>query len=202
MEAPNNANIASVGEAPHDLERATASLVLGFDTDPFMRWMYDGPDGYLRGSAALFRVLVADARAAGGARAITSDGRSAGTALWLPPGAEDDDAAIDDAVRQTVEAPRRKVLGELIGRVYETRPATPHWYLSSIGIDPAFRDQGLGGRLLAQGLQACDAARLPAWLWSSNPRNLDFYGRHGFEVLATIRVGDAPPLFPMLRAAR
>jgi len=194
--------ILNLSEAA-DVDQAAAALVLAFDTDPYMRWMYDGPQGYVHGSFALFRVLVAEALAAGGAQTIGADAAPvAGTALWLPPDAEGDDAAIEDVVRNTVDAARRPLLGEMIGRVYETRPTTPHWYLSSLGIDAVARDQGLGSRLLAHGLRACDDDHLPAWLWSSNPRNLDFYGRHGFEALATVRVGDAPPLFPMLRAAR
>ena len=34
------------------------------------------------------------------------------------------------------------------------------------------------------------------------PANIPLYRRHGFEVLGTIQVEDAPPLFPMLRQPR
>jgi hypothetical protein len=42
----------------------------------------------------------------------------------------------------------------------------------------------------------------PPYLESTNPRNLSLYLRHGFEILGTIRVGEAPPVVPMLRPPR
>jgi hypothetical protein len=35
-----------------------------------------------------------------------------------------------------------------------------------------------------------------------NPANVSLYRRHGFEVICTVQVGDAPPIFPMLREPR
>jgi hypothetical protein len=43
---------------------------------------------------------------------------------------------------------------------------------------------------------------VPAYLESSNPRNLSFYRRHGFEPLGAIQVGSSPTLVPMLRQPR
>jgi hypothetical protein len=51
-------------------------------------------------------------------------------------------------------------------------------------------------------LRRCDEERMPAYLESTNPRNLSLYLRHGFEILGTIRVGEAPPVVPMLRPPR
>jgi RimJ/RimL family protein N-acetyltransferase len=48
-------------------------------------------------------------------------------------------------------------------------------------------------------LKRCDRDRLPAYLESSNPANIAFYERHGFELLGTIQVGTSPPIFPMVR---
>jgi hypothetical protein len=39
-------------------------------------------------------------------------------------------------------------------------------------------------------------------LESSNPRNIPFYRRHGFEPLGAIRAGSSPTLVPMLQRAR
>jgi ribosomal protein S18 acetylase RimI-like enzyme len=51
-------------------------------------------------------------------------------------------------------------------------------------------------------LSRCDAEGLPAYLESSNPRNIPLYQRHGFEILGKIQVGSSPPVVPMLRAPR
>ena len=51
-------------------------------------------------------------------------------------------------------------------------------------------------------LARCDRDGKAAFLESSNPKNVSFYERHGFEVLGRIQVGTSPTLFPMLRKAR
>jgi ribosomal protein S18 acetylase RimI-like enzyme len=56
--------------------------------------------------------------------------------------------------------------------------------------------------LLTQALARCDADGLPAYLESSNPRNIPLYQRHGFEILGRIQVGDSPVLTPMRRPPR
>eukprot|EP01041_Mallomonas_annulata_P030478 gene30478-52615_t len=58
-------------------------------------------------------------------------------------------------------------------------PEEPHWYLSMIGVDPSHHGQGLGSALLKAGLQRCDADGLPAYLESSNPKNVPLYERFG-----------------------
>lgn len=69
-------------------------------------------------------------------------------------------------------------------------------------VDAAHQGKGLGAQLLQAALGRCDAEGLPAYLESSNPANISLYERHGFRVTAEIRVGDAPPVFPMLRPGR
>ncbi len=48
-------------------------------------------------------------------------------------------------------------------------------------------------------LARCDRDHAPAYLESSNPRNIPFYRRYGFEPLGAIQVGSSPTLVPMLR---
>jgi ribosomal protein S18 acetylase RimI-like enzyme len=69
-------------------------------------------------------------------------------------------------------------------------------------VDPARQGQKLGDKLMAHALARCDADRMPAYLESSNPRNLGFYQRHGFEILGKIQVGSSPTIVPMLRKPR
>jgi ribosomal protein S18 acetylase RimI-like enzyme len=71
-----------------------------------------------------------------------------------------------------------------------------------IGVDPVRQGRGLGSALLKHGLGQCDAQGLPAYLESSNPKNVPLYERHGFEVMGLIQPADFPPLYPMLRVAR
>lgn len=77
------------------------------------------------------------------------------------------------------------------------------WYLSIVGVAPALQGQGIGARLLLPTLAMADAAHAACYLETFTPRNLAFYRRLGFTVVAE-------PLEPvtgtrylvMLRAAR
>jgi hypothetical protein len=53
--------------------------------------------------------------------------------------------------------------------------------------------------LLKYGLAVCDHDQQLVYLGCTKPSNIDFYQRYGFELLGTIQIGDAPPIFPMIR---
>jgi ribosomal protein S18 acetylase RimI-like enzyme len=78
----------------------------------------------------------------------------------------------------------------------------PHYYLFAIGTDPAHQGRGMGSSLLAPMLARCDAERKPAYLESSNGRNVPFYRRHGFENIGTIALERGPSLTRMRRTPR
>jgi ribosomal protein S18 acetylase RimI-like enzyme len=78
----------------------------------------------------------------------------------------------------------------------------PTWHLAFIGVDPFWHGQGIGAALLSHMLERIDDEGALAYLESTNPRNITLYQRHGFEVVREIRVGSAPPLFPMSRPSR
>jgi ribosomal protein S18 acetylase RimI-like enzyme len=50
--------------------------------------------------------------------------------------------------------------------------------------------------------ERCDRDGLPAYLESSNPRNISLYQRHGFEVVGRIQAGTSPVMTPMYRKPR
>lgn len=81
-------------------------------------------------------------------------------------------------------------------------PHDPHYYLPAIGVDPRWQGQGHGTALLEPVLERCDRERLPAYLESTNPRNLPLYERHGFQVTQEVTVGDSPPYWRMWREPR
>jgi GNAT superfamily N-acetyltransferase len=58
----------------------------------------------------------------------------------------------------------------------------PHWYLLLLGVDPAYRGRGLGGRLMQPILAWASRDGVPCYLETENERNLDFYARHGFRL--------------------
>ncbi len=78
-------------------------------------------------------------------------------------------------------------------------PAEPHWYLMTLGTDPAAQGRGLGPALVRAGLERCDADGLPAYLESGSAANISFYEGLGFRLLGEVRVPDGPAFFPMRR---
>ena len=84
----------------------------------------------------------------------------------------------------------------------EAHPEEPHWYLAIIGSDPDVRGKGFGNALMRSRLERCDAEFAPAYLESSNPDNVPYYERFGFEVTGEIVVPGGPTLVPMWRRPR
>jgi ribosomal protein S18 acetylase RimI-like enzyme len=73
------------------------------------------------------------------------------------------------------------------------------WYLPLIGVDPAAQGRGDGSALLRAVTERLDREGHLAYLESTSATNLPPFCRHGFEVVGTIEVADAPPVFPMVR---
>ena len=175
------------------------TIVLAFAADPVCRWAWPDPHSYLAGMPDF-------ARAFGGA-AFRHDGahRAAdfeGAALWLPPDVGPDEEAVGELVERTVATSLRADIYALMGQMGAHHPAEPHWYLPLIGVDPLHQSKGCGTALLKYALEEVDREHLPAYLESTNPRNIPLYQRHGFEILGTIQAGGSPPVVPMLRQRR
>lgn len=87
-----------------------------------------------------------------------------------------------------------------IERLHPRRPR--HWYLGYLGARQQHQGQGLGSQLLATMLATVDTEGLPAYLESSNERNLTLYRRHGFEVVGELEaLGHGPTIWRMWRDA-
>jgi ribosomal protein S18 acetylase RimI-like enzyme len=182
-----------------DQDRAFAALALAFAADPVSRWTWRDSHTYLTQFASFAWAFGGGAFAAGSAYVI---GDFDGVALWLPPGVQSDEEAMGALLVQTVP---EAVLPDLLAVVEQMNghhPSEPHWFLPLIGIDPTQQGRGLGSALLKHALAACDRDGVPAYLESSNPKNVPLYQRHGFEVIGEIQAGSSPIIHGMLRQAR
>lgn len=182
-----------------DTQQVLNTLTLAFAADPAVRWMYPEAQQYLQYFSAF-------AYAFGGAAiarrtAFVSEGYS-GAALWLPPDTAPDGEVLMALLQKSVADRERADAFAVFEAMAGYHPDEPHWYLPLIGVDPARQGCGYGSAMLQQALRQCDDECLPAYLESTNPRNIPLYERHGFEVIDAIRIGKCPPIFPMLRAAR
>lgn len=133
---------------------------------------------------------------------IAGDGSAA--ALWSAPG-----TWALPATEMALEAgPMTAAFGRRVQRALRTQlqieglhPKQPdHWYLGYLGARQDCQGQGCGGQLLREVLATADADRIPAYLESSNERNLTLYERHGFTVVEELRVlGKGPKIWRMWR---
>ena len=181
---------------PGDEFRAIDTIALAFAADPMTRWVWPSAYEYLS-------VMQSFVRAFGGA-AFANDGafcsdQYAGAALWLAPGVHADEAKLGELMETTASPAAREAGPAIFEQMATYHPKEPHWYLPLIGVDPAHQGKGHGDALMRYALARFDRERLPAYLESTNPRNISLYRRHGFEELGTIQAGSSPTLVPMLR---
>ena len=189
-----------------DVPALARALGRAFYDDPVMTWMQ--PDAGRR-SAALAGFFGAMTRyhflSGGGAEVATSESGIGAAALWDPPGRWHHSSREQVAMLPAVIRAFRGHLGAgraLTEAMQAVHPEEPHWYLAIIGSDPTVRGSGCGHALMRSRLDRCDAEHAPAYLESSNPDNIAYYNRFGFEVTGEIVMPDGPTLWPMWRAAR
>jgi len=131
-----------------------------------------------------------------------------GVGIWLPP--EKCWISIWRWIRAgMLEAPFR--LGfDVFGRTWANdtfledtrRHLAPqkHWYLWTIGVNPADRRKGIGSALLSPVLHQADQENMTCYLETHLKENLTWYAKFGFEIVFDGQVpGRALPVWTMLR---
>lgn len=174
-------------------------ITLAFATDPMARWAYPDPATYLSAMPAAIRAFGGNGFAHGAAH-LVEGGHAA--AMWLPPGVHPDAERLAAISEEHVSGPRLDEMSRVFEQMSTYHPHEPCWYLPLIGVDPAMQGRGFGSALLRYALERCDHDGVPAYLESSNPRNIPLYQRHGFEILGSIQSGRSPTVVPMLRRPR
>ncbi len=177
-----------------DLTLLVTTLSDSFASDPLLNWVMPAPRLY----PDFFRLLISDVYLPRGIIHTEQEGR--GAALWLPPGESAEFpprlALLSFAAKLTL---RRGLLPlwriHQQGALFERHhPGEPHYYLQFIGCRQADQGRGVGATLLKQGTRICDDQGMPAYLESSNSRNVPLYQRHGFEVIHQQRIGRGAPM--------
>lgn len=179
---------------PSDQDDIVAVLTLAFSTDPGARWTYPDPRSYLRYFPDIIKAFGGKALEHGSAHYV--DG-FLGAALWLPPGVEPDEDEMIGLMKRTVAESTLADFSRMIEEASRYRPPEPHWYLPLTGVDPAHQGNSYGSALMKHALKGLDRNHQVAFLESTNPRNVPFYQRHGFEVAGTVQVGSSPTGFAM-----
>ena len=174
-------------------------ITLAFSTDPMARWAFPSPQTYLAIWPQAVKAFGGHGFAHG---TVHHAGGNAAAAMWLPPGVQPDSERLRVLTEQHAPPERQADMAQVFQQMGRFHPEEPCWYLPLIGVDPASQGQGYGSALLRYALEQVDRTGAPAYLESSNPRNVPLYERHGFNVLGSIQAGSSPTVVPMLRRPR
>lgn len=184
-----------------DRKKVVETLARAFFADPFLVHFYSD-ESIRRRRIHSFFDLIWRSNLGVGATELAGDGDA--VALWRPPGLWRIPRRVMFAQLPRMALAYGPAAGRVLGslRCMERHhPAAPHWYLMTVGTDPAAQRRGLGGALVRAGLARCDAAGLACYLESGSVTNIPFYQALGFHLLAEIKVPEGPSFFPMWRAA-
>jgi len=199
-ETPVTAGAAAFDAVAQDLAAA-------FAADPVFAWFSRQDERRDAARAAFFRFLLTERVMGVGEVQRPATGGAA--AIWMPS-----ESLGPNAMLKELRA--LPVLLALTGwsrfvRLLQLREAMdrhhpmdrPHAYLFFLGVTPEAQGHGVGTRLLKAKTDHLDAARRPAFLETATARNVDFYRRHGFEVVAEYRPApDGPVNWGMWRDPR
>jgi ribosomal protein S18 acetylase RimI-like enzyme len=195
-----DARLAGAG----DVEAVVETISLAFQDDPVWSWAF--PDEERR--RVVFRRwwrLFVESMWPQGFTWTTAQVES--VAVWaVPNGMEltrEAESSIPKMLDDAVGSRAPTVLEALL-QFEAARPHDePHYYLSIVATHDDHRGYGFGESLLGQNLELVDARHLPAYLESSNPKNLARYERLGFRPREEFMLPDGgPTVTTMWRVAR
>lgn len=184
-----------------DLDFVVRVCAEAFSSDPLMLWVFQDPSTRSEGLRRAFRSLAQSYLAPDSLVHLAGE---ACVTFWRLPGYEaapSDNGGGPSPFSAAVQE-RFRILGELMEMAHPRD--RNHWYLNVIATLPDRQGQGLGAEALKPVLDRCDNDRIPAYLESSNPRNMTLYRRQGFDDVGqpTIDLPDGPSLYPMWRDPR
>jgi GNAT superfamily N-acetyltransferase len=199
-ESPETATAAVADAVARDLADA-------FVDDPVFAWFTRADVRRDAARAAFFRHVLA--RMVFGVGEVQRPAVGGAAAVWMPS----ESLTAGGLLREARALP---VLLGLTGwsrfvRLLQLREAMdrhhpmdrPHAYLFFLGVTPQAQGHGVGSSLLKAKTDHLDEARRPAFLETATERNVAFYRRHGFEVVAEYKPApDGPTNWAMWRHPR
>jgi Acetyltransferase (GNAT) family len=204
----DSTNALSVIVLRHGQQRAgAAAIAAGHANYPAFRHLFLDPRRRARVLPVFFEATVRDAIPYGSVLAAADGDRVEATAVWLPPGRFPWTPwrklrATPAFTRIMITAPRVFPTFMRYGANIEAAHRdAPHWYLVVLSVRPESQRRGLGSRLVEPIFERADRDGVPCRLETSDPANVPFYERFGFEVTdpALAAMPDGPCLTAMRR---
>ena len=136
-----------------EISRVIDSIVLGFASDPVLRWLYPEPQKYLTNCPTIVQLF------GGGAFGHTSAYQIqnyAGAALWLPPNVHPNEEGLTELLQSSLDGEKQDEMFNLFEQMDNFHPNEPCWHLAFIAVDPAQQNKGLGTTLMERTLEVVD----------------------------------------------
>ena len=202
---PGQPNVPKLEAAQHDA--ASQVLTRAFLDDPMVMYVVPDEERRKRHLPWFFRLAAKYGQRFGRGETYTTPNKVDAAAIWLPPG-------------ETIASPMKMIqLGMLRGfykfgprsfmrflsatnhlEHFHKRDVPPdHWYLFVLGVDPSRQGQGVGSTIIQPVLERADKDRLPCYLETMKEINVDFYAKHGFEVVVDDTFPNGPRYWTMKR---
>lgn len=189
-----------------DLPAAVDVLARSFYDDPQMQWLLPDPVGRLDQLRTMFGLIAAAGHRRGHTYLMAEGDEAVAASVWTPPDVEpfsdDETGPFGEFLYGAYGDEGIGRLGAMVEAMGEHHPTDPHFYLFIVGVSPDHQGRGLGEQLLAPTIGRADAEGTPMYLESSNPRNIGFYRRLGFEIHAEFHPEGGPLFTGMWREPR
>jgi len=184
-------------QTPASDQRTTASILTkAFLFDPFFSWLFPG-ESHEQNLQQWWYFLTR--HATNNPKWVLSvDEHNSTSSIWTKPvldlqetdnSNDDEQDAFVNLMHELVNDRISEVL-EAFAEVNANHPPQPHWYLQAVGTVPEMQGKGRAAKLLLPILENCDKEGTGAYLESTNPRNLSFYYRLGFEIQKELSLDD------------
>jgi GNAT superfamily N-acetyltransferase len=124
-------------------------------------------------------------------RCVQSFHDAPGAAVWLLPLSSEQSAAEASAKATFIQGALEPKGAQNYHRIVDFMAARSRslvsgaaWYLSIVGVAPSAQGQGVGGRLIRTTLAEADGVGASSFLETFSRRNVDFYERLGYSIVA------------------
>ncbi|MCW2093420.1 UNVERIFIED_ORG: ribosomal protein S18 acetylase RimI-like enzyme [Rhodococcus erythropolis] len=185
----------------NDLGSVANVLSAAFQDDPVMQWLWPDASDRVPRLTRLYKTIVLRQHFPAQTVDVAQDeaGNIGGVALWARPDKWKTPRTTQLAMMPGLVRAYGSWAGlqrgaQLEASTEQSHPLTPHWYLATIGTDSEVRGSGFAHALIRSRLNTCDQEKSAVYLESSNPANLPYYRRFGFEVSAEISIPDGGPV--------
>lgn len=182
-----------------DAAAIAVALASAFGDDPVFQWLSAMDDCERRTRPFWRNVAGSGLRHDDHEIYVTDDGHSA--AVWR--GIDKWKLSMLEMVRSapamifTLRTRLPAAMG-MLSRLEQAHPTEPHYYLEFLGTRRGQQGNGGGTSVLQPMLDRCDAEGVPAYLESSNARNVPFYARHGFVETGTVTAPKGGPTLTLM----